>query len=106
MAVEWRLTSQHLVEQNTKGPPVHRTVVLLTQQDLRNNNWLLYSYLASKEAKPIAYFCKKVKGQQLTFYLRGDVVRSPAEGGCLRLVLHVLLAHTEVCDLYVTIRVQ
>lgn len=33
-AVERRLADEHLVEQHSKRPPVHRAVVLLTQQDL------------------------------------------------------------------------
>lgn len=39
-------------------------------------------------------------------YLGGDVVRCPTESGRLRLVPHVFLTHAEVCDLYVTVRVQ
>lgn len=34
-AVERRLTGQHLVQQHSERPPVHRAVVLLTQQDLK-----------------------------------------------------------------------
>lgn len=41
-AVERRLTDQHLVQQHSEWPPVHRAVVLLTQQDLihkDHTNW-------------------------------------------------------------------
>lgn len=53
-AVEWRLSGQHLVQQDAEGPPVHRAVVLLTQQDLKSNNDVLYEYLALCEAKQIS----------------------------------------------------
>lgn len=33
-AVEGRLADEHFVQQNPKGPPVHRAAVLLAQQDL------------------------------------------------------------------------
>lgn len=52
-AVERRLSGQHLVQQDAEGPPVHRAVVLLTQQDLKSHSYVLYGYLASREAKPI-----------------------------------------------------
>lgn len=39
-------------------------------------------------------------------HLWSDVVWCPTEGGRLRVVLHVLLTHAEVCYLYMTVRVQ
>ena len=39
-------------------------------------------------------------------HLRSDVVRCPTEGRRPKVVLHVLLTHAEVCDLYVTRGVQ
>lgn len=56
-AVERRLPGQHLVEQDAEGPPVHRAVVLLTQQDLKRSSCQLYEYLASYEAKPTTCSC-------------------------------------------------
>lgn len=34
VSVERRLTNQHLIQQDSKGPPVHGEGILLTQQDL------------------------------------------------------------------------
>lgn len=39
-------------------------------------------------------------------HLRGNVVRRPAEGRRPGVAPHVLLAHAEVCDLDVALRVQ
>lgn len=39
-------------------------------------------------------------------HLWGDVVWGPAEGGGPYVILHVLLTHTKVCYLYMTIWVQ
>ena len=39
-------------------------------------------------------------------HLWSDVVRCPTEGRRPKVVLHVLLTHAEVCDLYMTLRVQ
>ena len=37
-AAEGRLLEKHLVDQNAKGPPVHRAPVFLIEQDLGFNN--------------------------------------------------------------------
>lgn len=43
---------------------------------------------------------------EVTGHLGGDVVGRPAEGRRPGVALHVLLAHAEVCNLDVAVRVQ
>jgi hypothetical protein len=36
LIIEWWEASQHLVEQDTKGPPIHRLGVAIAKQKLRS----------------------------------------------------------------------
>lgn len=61
-------------------------------------------------------FCRGVRGPSRAAgkgfglgdlqYLRGNVVRCPAEGGGSGVSKHVLLTHAEVCNFDVPVRVQ
>lgn len=108
VSVERRLTNQHLIQQDSKGPPVHGEGILLTQQDLSPKTSLRFRNTpnAFRLTQPN---CSKWKSENksalplVQFYLGSDVIRSSAERRGAVLPKHVLLAHAKVGDLYMTL---
>ena len=90
VGLEGRLAGHHLVHEHAQRPPVHAGAVVQLLQDLQSE--------VSKFPSQGKLICLS--------YLWGDVVGRATEGGRGHVALDALLAHAEVGNLAVAVRVE